>query len=93
MSQNLRALVEMAADDSTRRVCELNALARALCRLATASVPSVALGASDGRIAGRVERVLAPRPSARLVVLASGLSTLGVLALPFVVLLMTYGGR
>ena len=56
--------------------------ARALCPLATAGVPSVALGASDGRIAGRVERVLAPRPSARLVVLASGLSTLGILAPP-----------
>ena len=93
VSQNLRALVEMAADDKARRVCEPNALARALCRLATAGVPSVALGASDGRIAGRVERVLAPRPSAKLVVLTSGLSTLGILALPLVVLLMTCGRR
>jgi hypothetical protein len=44
-------------------------------------------------MAVRVERVLSPRPSAKLVALGSGLSAIGVVALPLVAILLTLGGR
>ena len=93
VNRHVRGLIEMAADDCARRECEPGALARALCRLATTGVPSVALGASSDNMAVRVERVLSPRPSAKLVALGSGLSAIGVVALPLVAILLTLGGR
>ena len=75
------------------RESEPSVLARALCRMVIAEDRPAALGQTVNVTTRRVERALVPRRSARLLALGTGLSTLGVLALPFVALSVTFGGR
>lgn len=89
----VRGLVEMAADDRAIRECGSNALARALCRLSSneAALPANTVGTHA--MVGRVERVVSPRRSAKLAAFGSGLTALGVVALPLVATFLPLGGR
>lgn len=92
VNRHVRGLIEMAADDCARRECEPGALASPL-QVGDDRRSVGRVGASSDNMAVRVERVLSPRPSAKLVALGSGLSAIGVVALPLVAILLTLGGR
>jgi Zn-dependent protease with chaperone function len=93
VSRSVASLLEMAADDKALRECGPNALARALCTLATAdSSPMTVAPGTDGT-ARRVERALAVRQGSKLLACGSAFSALGVLAAPIVVLFAPLGLR
>ena len=105
VSNDVHALIEMAADDRAIRQCGSGALARAICRMATTDVPASSDGAAVGTpgswppvlpasmVTSRVERALRPRRNMRMAAVGSGVSALCVLALPFLALIASVGGR
>jgi beta-lactamase regulating signal transducer with metallopeptidase domain len=110
VTDDVHALVEMAADDRAIRQCGPDVLAQAMCRIALAGVaeaspappgpvpsgpgmPSPGSPASGAALAARVERALTLPGNARVAAIGTGLSTVGVLALPLVALLVPAAGR
>lgn len=87
----VRSLIEMAADDRALRECGRGALARALCRLTADATPTFALGAEGYATFRRVERVLAARTPRRLVLVGAAAASIAVLALPFAAVLAVGG--
>ncbi|MGW0732379.1 M56 family metallopeptidase [Streptomyces sp. NPDC002851] len=84
-AQEVRRLVELAADDAATARTDTLALAGALVELAGAGAPAASLAASGGQVAGRVRRLLGPqRPLRRAVTWAGALVAAAVLAVPFV---------
>lgn len=63
--ESVRELIEMAADDRATDGRDRHALARALCRLSTATTPTLAFAADGGSTARRVVRLLSPSQSHR----------------------------
>lgn len=65
-AEELRRLVEMAADDAATRRSGRRVVASALLRMADASAPAPALGVGGSTVACRVRRLVRPRPPGRL---------------------------
>lgn len=84
LRDELRCLIEMAADDGALAHCDRHALARALCRLTTDEAPELAFAAAGHMTVRRVERVLAAKKARRLVPCALWASSTVVLALPVI---------
>ncbi|MGW5063648.1 M56 family metallopeptidase [Streptomyces sp. NPDC004096] len=84
-ADEMRRLVELAADDAATARSGALTLAGALVELAGAGVPAASLAASGGHVAGRVRRLLGPqRPLHRAVFWAGALAVAAALALPLV---------
>jgi hypothetical protein len=93
VAEDVRTLLEMAADDYALRVSDPCTFVRALCKLAGDGDPSLSFGSESTTVSRRAERVLGNHRGARLAALGSGLSSLGVLALPIVAIFVASGGR
>jgi Zn-dependent protease with chaperone function len=90
-NHQIGTLVEMVADDRAVQQCGSTALARALCRMASADEEPAVPAANPNGIVQRVARLLAPRPNAAAFAVGSGLSALLILALPFLTLFVSLG--
>jgi hypothetical protein len=89
----VRTLLEMAADDQAIRVSNAHTFVRALCKLAGETDASTSCGSEPAVVTRRAERAFGPPRGGRLIAVGSGLSSLGVLALPVVAICLASGGR
>jgi hypothetical protein len=105
VSETMHELVEMAADDQAIRQCGSSVLAQAICRMATAGcveaspVPPGAgavpprLTKPAERLVFRIERTRTAYGNKRVVAFGTGLTAVGVAALPLAVLWLPLAGR
>ncbi|MCU7820648.1 M56 family metallopeptidase [Kitasatospora sp. DSM 101779] len=88
-ARRIPVLCEMAADDAAVRTVGRDALARALCRIATHSAPEGALAAGMDAAVERVLRLTAPQRASTVAARAAG--WVGVVVLPLLPVLIACG--
>jgi hypothetical protein len=88
----VRTLVELAADDAAIRRCDRGALASALCRLSVVEPPPLGFAARSGPLTRRVAHVCAVPTSHRLQATTTALAGGAALALPWLALHLVGGG-
>jgi Zn-dependent protease with chaperone function len=93
VAEDVRTLLEMAADDYALSVSDPCTFARALCKLAGDGDPSLSFGSDSTAVSRRAQRALDHHRRAGLIAVGSGLSSFGVLALPIVAIFVASGGR